>query len=247
MPITTTNMGLTSWTLPNDFFNHTQLSANWSALDAHDHSAGKGVQISSTGLAAGAVGTTQLQNTSVTNAKLTSPTTGVYRTLASGSMMTGSGSGGPSNVTYLFAQAGYPGTSGSPSTVPQLVDGGSLITAVQPILIPVFAADHLVNALTTKLRLRVMTACNSLAPSPATFSVALAAVTFSGGGVPAIFKGTTVTSMSPTITAGTSVVTTGADVSLPSDGYYLMATTITGTMPVNSFVGLWFNLQAHNV
>lgn len=60
MATTLPNMGLVSWTASTDPFSYTQLSANWSAVDAHDHSSGKGVQIPTAGIA----------NLAVTNPKL---------------------------------------------------------------------------------------------------------------------------------------------------------------------------------
>jgi hypothetical protein len=58
--ITTPSMGLKRWDQPNDIFSYTELSDNFNLLDLHDHTAGKGVQIPTNGLA----------NLSVTNPKL---------------------------------------------------------------------------------------------------------------------------------------------------------------------------------
>lgn len=52
---TSPNMGLTIWNLLTDLFDYTQLESNFSAIDAHDHSSGKGLQIGTAGLANGAV------------------------------------------------------------------------------------------------------------------------------------------------------------------------------------------------
>lgn len=73
MAITTSNMGLTAWSSLTDNFNHTQLSNNFLAIDAHDHTTDHGVQIPSGGLAALAVSTAKLQDAAVTSGKLASP------------------------------------------------------------------------------------------------------------------------------------------------------------------------------
>jgi hypothetical protein len=67
---TTPNMGLTTWPNLSDNFNHTQLAANFNALDSHDHTTGKGVPVGAGGIGALAVGTSQLQDVSVTTPKL---------------------------------------------------------------------------------------------------------------------------------------------------------------------------------
>lgn len=86
----TPNMGLRQWNLSTDFFEYGNLSANWTKLDLHDHTTGKGLQIPTAGLqnlavtqakiadlaviqakiALLAVGTGQLQDDAVTAAKL---------------------------------------------------------------------------------------------------------------------------------------------------------------------------------
>lgn len=47
----TPNMGLTAWDLGTDPYDHSQLAANFSQLDQHDHSVGKGLQIQTAGIA----------------------------------------------------------------------------------------------------------------------------------------------------------------------------------------------------
>ncbi len=70
MPTTTTNMLLTTWPNLGDFFNHTDLSNNFNAIDAHDHSTGKGVSIPAAGLASNAVTTSKINDGAVTASKL---------------------------------------------------------------------------------------------------------------------------------------------------------------------------------
>lgn len=66
----TVNMGLTSWDQISDNFNHTQMDANWKAIDSHDHSFNKGVQINTAGIAANAVTTGLIAPQAVTNAQI---------------------------------------------------------------------------------------------------------------------------------------------------------------------------------
>lgn len=82
MAAITPNMGLTQWTGVNDNFNHSALSANFAAIDAHNHtgSPSSGVQIPTGGLvnlavtaaklAADSVITTKILDANVTTAKL---------------------------------------------------------------------------------------------------------------------------------------------------------------------------------
>lgn len=55
------NMGLVKWDSLNDAFSHEQLAANFQALDAHDHTPGKGVPIPYGGLAEQSVGPENLR------------------------------------------------------------------------------------------------------------------------------------------------------------------------------------------
>lgn len=70
MSSTSTNMGLVLWDNVGDYFNFSELVANWNALDDHDHTSGNGVKIPAGGLDVNAVGTTNIANLAVTNAKI---------------------------------------------------------------------------------------------------------------------------------------------------------------------------------
>lgn len=65
MSTTLPNMGLVKWNSTSDPFSHTQLAANIQALDDHDHTPGKGVQIPAGGLAANSITSTNLAPNSV--------------------------------------------------------------------------------------------------------------------------------------------------------------------------------------
>lgn len=70
MATPTPNMGLTEWDLASDPYDHTQLAANFVAIDAHDHSVGKGVQIPTGGIADGAITNSKLATNAVSTIKV---------------------------------------------------------------------------------------------------------------------------------------------------------------------------------
>lgn len=81
MATTTTNMALQSWDQVGDIYDHTQLANNWSKLDQHNHTSGKGLRIPTDGIEDGAItadklssvpliNTAQLIDGSVTTAKI---------------------------------------------------------------------------------------------------------------------------------------------------------------------------------
>lgn len=80
MATTLPNMGLVKWDLTGDPYSHTQLAANFQAIDDHDHTSGKGklivtnsitnLAVTSAKLADGSVTTAKLADGSVTAAKL---------------------------------------------------------------------------------------------------------------------------------------------------------------------------------
>jgi hypothetical protein len=63
-------MNLTVWDLATDGYDHTELANNWSAVDTHDHTTGKGVQIPTGGILNLAITTAKLADNSVTSAKI---------------------------------------------------------------------------------------------------------------------------------------------------------------------------------
>lgn len=70
MAATTPNMSLVGWNLGGDPYDHSQLYANFVALDAHDHTTGHGVQIPTGGIANLAITAAKLADGAVTSAKL---------------------------------------------------------------------------------------------------------------------------------------------------------------------------------
>lgn len=51
----TPNMSLVAWTLSGDPYSHSELAANFTAIDAHNHTLGQGVQIPTAGIADAAI------------------------------------------------------------------------------------------------------------------------------------------------------------------------------------------------
>lgn len=70
MAFTSANMGLTVWDLPEDPFSRSALANNWTAVDRHDHSAGRGQQIGTLGIQNNAITTTKLADQAVETDKL---------------------------------------------------------------------------------------------------------------------------------------------------------------------------------
>jgi hypothetical protein len=71
---TSVNMSLTIWNNPDDAYDHNELAANWQALDSHNHTSGKGVQIPSGGIADGAITTNKLGANAVTTTQIANQT-----------------------------------------------------------------------------------------------------------------------------------------------------------------------------
>ena len=76
MASTTPNMNLIKWDQPNDTFNYVELAENFAKIDIHDHSNGYGKQITSAGIAPGAIKANQLDNNSINQTKLSKASVG---------------------------------------------------------------------------------------------------------------------------------------------------------------------------
>jgi hypothetical protein len=62
MAMNTPKMGLATWDKPIDPYDYIQLTQNWNKVDFHDHTPGRGVPIPKGGIAAGAVGLTEISS-----------------------------------------------------------------------------------------------------------------------------------------------------------------------------------------
>lgn len=70
MAFTSPNIGLRVWDLGTDPYDHAELAANWTKVDLHDHTSGKGVKVPRGGIADDAIGPDQLDEDSVTSAHI---------------------------------------------------------------------------------------------------------------------------------------------------------------------------------
>lgn len=66
----TSNMGLTTWDIGTDQFDHSKLANNFVALDGHTHEPTKGVQIPSGGIADGSITSAKIFDGAVTTSKV---------------------------------------------------------------------------------------------------------------------------------------------------------------------------------
>lgn len=73
MAFTTPKMSLRIWDQLADPYDHNQLADNWSKVDQHDHTPGRGVLIPTEGINDGAITTTKIADASITIAKLAAP------------------------------------------------------------------------------------------------------------------------------------------------------------------------------
>lgn len=187
MAFVTTNLGLSVWDQEADQFNHTELANNWSTIDEHDHSAGKGVQISTDGLAnlavtgpklaadsvdsskiaANAVGNSELADASVGTAELQDSS--VIAAKLAGSIPD-SKLASPNNAVWrpVFYDVVTINAAGNTAAGVYVWNNGSLVlngvtadTRLMKLWRPV-AADVAVPGLTAKIRIRATIASNSL-------------------------------------------------------------------------------------
>lgn len=61
----TPNMGLTAWDLGSDPYDHSQLASNFSAIDGHNHTTGKGLQIPTDGILNAAITSAKIAGNAV--------------------------------------------------------------------------------------------------------------------------------------------------------------------------------------
>jgi hypothetical protein len=237
MSTTLTNMGLISWTSGSDLFSSSDLSGNWSKVDVHDHTTGKGVQIPTGGIANGAVtgpkiaasaiDATKILDASLTQAKLASPSNSVYRVL----MIAGGQNAIPPAANYVLSYSSAL-TSGASFT------GGQAVPVLRWD-----TTDYAVAGMTTNLRVKVSVGVNSIA-STQTFTFGLYPVTMGGASgnvsytLGTVVAGSTAAVASPAASA--SATASSGDFALATNGYYVLGVAITGAPPA----GVAYNLAA---
>lgn len=241
MALTTPNMALKTWDQLTDNFSHTDLRGNFVAIDVHDHTAGKGVQIPAGGIANLAIGTSQIQDVSVTNVKLAGA-------------ITDSKLSTPNNAIYRSVHdsiAGFQGAS-SLTTYGFLSNGSFVATGVNTSnnslrLIRLASADYSMG-LTTKLRVRAVLSTNAVAPT-STFTIGLHPVTATAGSsgniqytIGAATAGSTAQSVAPG--ASSMAALAGSDFTIPGDGFYALGVVLSvSTVAVGSVAAISAQLQ----
>lgn len=247
---TTPYMGLTKWSALIDVFSHTQLATNFDAIDAHDHSAGQGVQIPEDGLATSAVSTTKLADASVTTDKLAPSSV----TLAKVHGATAA------EWEYAYSQwrplheRSYrfdaPTSAGGPYLLLDSSSGGSGVNAsAAGAAIPAFywdPVDRAAGSRTIRLRIRGTALVNATAPS-CTFTIGLYPVNAVAGGAAttSITLGTvnssTVAFASPSANSLNQAVST--EITGLTAGFFVLGVAVSTNAAANSAVAIRAALQ----
>lgn len=173
----------------------------------------------------GNVDAANITNATITDAKLTSPTSSVWRPFMTSATGLTALTAGPIYAFYRAqaSQGATPSASGP----------------AQELWMPV-VADHAVTGLTTRLRLRVTIGVNNIAPT-STIVVGLHPMSPTGNTSVALTPATAVTSVSFVAPAANSVAATSSAsfdlTTLSTSSIYGFAVTLTAaSMAVNSYV-----------
>lgn len=244
MALDTTNMGLRAWNLGSDNFDFNSLSNDWGLIDVHDHSAGKGVQIPTGGIAnlavtgpkiaAGAVDSTKLAAAAVNDAALASPMFGVWRVIHQAEISLNAVAAG----TYFFSVNGTPVTSGvaRASSVP---------------LFPMIVSDYTVANKTANWRMVVAYAVTGALPAN-TITASINPVTFSGASGQFIYTAGAAVPGSANLSLGAAPsagsILTGAGQTIPAgNNLYGLVLTVTGAMAAGSQLDATAYIQVRHV
>jgi hypothetical protein len=248
MAQTLTNMGLKIWDQPGDFFSYADLAGNFTSIDTHDHSGGKGVPIPTGGIANLAITGAKIASATIDSSKIT-PASLTDATLASpmGSAY--------KNIAFI---SGFMSSNMAASTLylPRGGSGSVFATGSQPspyatgIQIPINAADIAVSNKTTRLRLMISYGTNTIAPATS-FTWSLVPLTFAGASSAMIYNaGLAVTGSPVTLTtpaASTASFVTGTDFAPPANGVYTFSVTINPAAAAGSWLDWTAYLQYHHV
>lgn len=234
------NMGLVKWDSINDYFSHVQLAANFSALDEHDHTAGKGKPVAYGGLAPLSVGIENLREGVIY------PTSQVYRVLAeqtqgwdSDSAVSGKWFGGKLPNTSDWSETTFPPNNGFCYITP---------------------SEYEVSGKTTKYNLRTVLITNGTAPGM-NFISGLHKIESSSGGSKALnvgiaaspVTGSTATFTTPSTstiydgaTSGAVVTTKSEDFTISLSGLYGIGVQLTNTFAVGAAALAISTLRIHH-
>lgn len=247
MAATAPQMGLKVWNLLTDSYDHSQLAENWAKVDQHNHTEGKGVKIPTAGIEDGAISTAKIGASQVTNAKLASPTTGVYKFLINSvSTLNGLTSGS------IFYPVAY-GTNLTGKSATGLLGPPTGLLYLDP-------ADFAMGSLTTKFRQSVVILNNATAAT-VNFTFGLYPISSVAGGanivnptLGTVIAGSTTVFTAPSAstrytsaTAGAVVTTAESDFTLAEAGYYMPGVISSGSQAANSAIAASWTLKVRNV
>lgn len=214
MALTSPKMGLRIWDQLSDPYDHDQLADNWSKVDFHDHTPGRGVQIPTEGLADGAV----------TSAKLAAsvdptPVYATYKVVA------------PPRTGYISAGS-VAGTYALGSAQQGVILGTS--ATLRAFAFYINPSDHAVSGRTTYYRLRSSLFTNATAPA-INFTTFVAQVSGIGGAAaqePYISNlyASNATIVFTTPAANAILVSTSSDFTISVAGWYIMGVTTSGNL-----------------
>jgi hypothetical protein len=228
-------MGLSIWNLLTDPYDHAQLADNFSKIDLHDHTPGRGIQIPTEGITDGAV----------TAAKLAAnldPSLG-YATYKDVHWSGGS-TAAPAANTFIIPWQG---------TNQNLLAAANTNAYLHAYSFYFDPADYAVSGKSTVLRTRAFVANNAVAPA-ITFTFGLYPISTIGGAsgsapfinsLGSVTSGSTVAIASPSASVITSA--TGTNFIAPSAGYYVLAVVTSGAAAANSVPQVFSKIQVRQV
>jgi hypothetical protein len=222
MALTSPKMGLRIWDSLSDPYDHNQLADNWSKVDFHDHTPGRGVQIPTEGIADGAI-------TSVKMAASIDPA-GSYTMWKP--FLRGLGT--------IPASTGA-GTYGLSPTRPS----AAAVTATTSGVFLFDPADYTVSGRTTKIRvLGTISTLTATAPGVA-IGIGIVPVTAITAGVLTAGAGVTTNTVTPAGNTLNFVV--APEVNAPAAGFYVLVATTAGTTAVGSSIEISAQLEVRQV
>lgn len=251
------NMGLVKWDQISDSFSHQQLASNFDAIDAHDHTPGKGKPIPAGGLAPlsvtssnlqdniftaekivnGAITTDKIANAAVTDGKLASSNSGVHRTILSAYQTIGNDLAAG---TYILGR-----DNGNP-----VATGGDTFKINIPMIF-LSSTIYPVSNKSTKYSIRNIIGTNATAPTGWTATVALCPISAVAGGADqlTITLGSPVSGSEKEAAWNTSLFKTwvSSDFDIIDNEVYALSVTTTGTLPNNSAIYLGADLRVRHV
>lgn len=224
-------MGLRIWNLLADLYDHAQLADNWTKVDYHDHSPGRGVLIPTAGIEDGAITAPKI-------ATALDPS-GAYTSFKTQLRIGGTTPAAAAAGTYSLRQ-----------------DFGALVVlpvAAANSAIYLDPDDWVGASRLLKYRLRATAITNAVAPT-ASYALSLNPVATWGGvsgtgatiaTIGSIVAGSTLTFTTPAASGPTAVQV--AEFDPPVAGFYTLSVVQTGAAAAGSLVTFIATVSAHQV